>query len=80
MVAEQSLITVESNKASIEIPSSHAGVVKEMLVKIGERISEGSLLAIVETSGGAPAPAGAGVARPPHLTAAASSSAIMLLL
>jgi pyruvate dehydrogenase E2 component (dihydrolipoamide acetyltransferase) len=42
--AEQSLITVESDKASMEIPSSHAGVVKELKVKLGDKVSEGSLL------------------------------------
>ena len=41
--AEQSLITVESDKASMEIPSSHAGVVKELKVKIGDKVAEGSL-------------------------------------
>ena len=41
---EQSLITVESDKASMEIPSSHAGVVKEMKVKLGDKVGEGSLL------------------------------------
>ena len=39
---EQSLITVESDKATMEIPSSHAGVVKEMRVKLGDKVSEGS--------------------------------------
>ncbi len=38
---EQSLITVESDKASMEIPSSHAGTVKEMRVKLGDKVSEG---------------------------------------
>ena len=45
---EQSLITVESDKASMEIPSSHAGVVKEMKVQLGDRVSEGSLLLMLE--------------------------------
>jgi dihydrolipoamide dehydrogenase len=39
--AEQSLITVESDKASMEIPSSHAGVVKELKVKLGDKVNEG---------------------------------------
>jgi pyruvate dehydrogenase E2 component (dihydrolipoamide acetyltransferase) len=42
--AEQSLITVESDKASMEIPSSHSGVVKELKVALGDKVSEGSLL------------------------------------
>jgi len=48
---EQSLITVESDKASMEIPSSHAGVVKQVLVKLGDKVSKGSVVAIVEASG-----------------------------
>src|SRR5436309_4178786 len=54
--AEQSLITVESDKASMEIPSTLAGVVKELKVKIGDKVSEGSVLAILEGAG-ASAPA-----------------------
>ncbi|MET3105307.1 pyruvate dehydrogenase E2 component (dihydrolipoamide acetyltransferase) [Oxalobacteraceae bacterium GrIS 2.11] len=59
---DQSLVTVESDKASMEIPSSHAGVVKEIKVKVGDKIAEGSLLLILEESGAAvasaaPAPA-----------------------
>ncbi len=45
---EQSLVTVESDKASMEIPSTHAGVVKEVLVKIGDTVSQGSSLLMVE--------------------------------
>ncbi|WP_423682309.1 dihydrolipoyllysine-residue acetyltransferase [Undibacterium sp. WLHG33] len=52
---DQSLITVESDKASMEIPSSHAGVVKEVRVKVGDKVAEGSLLVIVEASGDAAA-------------------------
>jgi dihydrolipoamide dehydrogenase len=40
--AEQSLITVESDKASMEIPSSHAGVVKEVKVKVGDTVNQGT--------------------------------------
>ncbi len=47
---EQSLITVESDKASMEIPSSHAGVVKELKVKIGDKIAEGSLVLMLEVT------------------------------
>jgi pyruvate dehydrogenase E2 component (dihydrolipoamide acetyltransferase) len=50
--AEQSLITVESDKASMEIPSSHAGVLKELTVKIGDKVSKGTLVAILEGAGG----------------------------
>jgi pyruvate/2-oxoglutarate dehydrogenase complex dihydrolipoamide acyltransferase (E2) component len=41
---DQSLITVESDKASMEIPASHAGVVKELKVKLGDKVKEGSVL------------------------------------
>jgi pyruvate dehydrogenase E2 component (dihydrolipoamide acetyltransferase) len=65
--AEQSLITVESDKASMEIPSSHAGVVKELKVALGDKVNKGSLIAVLEGAGGAapapspqPSPAGAG--------------------
>jgi pyruvate dehydrogenase E2 component (dihydrolipoamide acetyltransferase) len=51
--AEQSLITVESDKASMEIPSSQAGIVKEVRVKIGDMVAEGSLLLILEESASA---------------------------
>ncbi|HEX7440247.1 MAG TPA: FAD-dependent oxidoreductase, partial [Caldimonas sp.] len=55
--AEQSLITVESDKASMEIPSSHAGVVKLMKVKLGDTVSQGSVILSLETQGAAaPAP------------------------
>ena len=47
---EQSLITVESDKASMEIPCSHAGVVKELKVKLGDKVAEGSLLLMLEVS------------------------------
>jgi len=46
--AEQSLITVESDKASMEIPSSHAGVVKSLSVKVGDKVKEGSVVLQVE--------------------------------
>jgi len=55
--AEQSLITVESDKASMEIPSSHAGVIQEMKVQVGDKVSKGSLVALLQPSGAAPAPA-----------------------
>jgi pyruvate dehydrogenase E2 component (dihydrolipoamide acetyltransferase) len=50
---EQSLVTVESDKASMEIPSSHAGVVKEVKVKLGDKVSKGSVLALLEATSGA---------------------------
>lgn len=57
---EQSLITVESDKASMEIPSSHAGVLKELKVQLGDKVSKGSIIATLEVEGaGASAPAAA---------------------
>ncbi len=56
---EQSLITVESDKASMEIPSSHAGVVASLKVKLGDKVKMGSLVAEVEGAGGAPVVAAA---------------------
>lgn len=54
---EQSLITVESDKASMEIPSSHAGVVKDLKVKLGDKLNIGDLLALLEVAeGAAPVP------------------------
>jgi len=60
---DQSLVTVESDKASMEIPSSHAGVVKEIKVKIGDKIAEGSPLLLLEEAAGA-APAASAPAAP----------------
>lgn len=53
--AEQSLITVESDKASMEIPSSAAGVVKEVKVKLGDKVKQGSVVLTIEASGAAAA-------------------------
>jgi pyruvate dehydrogenase E2 component (dihydrolipoamide acetyltransferase) len=67
--AEQSLITVESDKASMEIPSSHAGVVKELKVTLGDKVKEGSVVLMLEVAGSAavsvPTPASAPVASAP---------------
>ena len=46
--AEQSLITVESDKASMEIPCSQAGVLKELKVKLGDKVNEGDVIAVLE--------------------------------
>ena len=54
---EQSLITVESDKASMEIPSSADGVVKELVVKLGDKVSQGSLVLRLEAGATAAAPA-----------------------
>jgi pyruvate dehydrogenase E2 component (dihydrolipoamide acetyltransferase) len=54
---DQSLLTVESDKASMEIPSSHAGVVKELKVAVGDTVNEGSLVLMLEAAEGAAASA-----------------------
>ncbi|MFC3682930.1 dihydrolipoyllysine-residue acetyltransferase [Hydrogenophaga luteola] len=71
---EQSLITVESDKASMEIPSSHAGVLKELKVKVGDKVNIGDLLAILEGAAGVAAPAPAAAA--PVAAPAAASAAV----
>lgn len=76
---DQSLITVESDKASMEIPSSHAGVVKELKVKIGDKIAEGGLILTLEAAGEAAAPQAAApapaAAAPAPAAAAPAASA-----
>ncbi|MCC6071176.1 dihydrolipoyl dehydrogenase [Massilia sp. GCM10020059] len=75
---DQSLVTVESDKASMEIPSTHAGVVKEVKVKVGDKIGEGSLMLTLEESAGAPAadaPAAAAPAAAPAPAQAAPAPA-----
>ena len=57
VAADQSLITIESDKASMEIPSSGAGVVKELKVKVGDKVNQGSVLAIAEGGDAKAAPA-----------------------
>ena len=61
---EQSLITLESDKATMEVPSPFAGVVKEIKLKVGDEVSEGVLIAVIEAEGAAPAPAKAPAAAP----------------
>ncbi|MDH0740060.1 dihydrolipoyllysine-residue acetyltransferase [Achromobacter spanius] len=61
--AEQSLITVESDKASMEIPASQGGVVKEVKVKVGDKVAKGSVVVVVEGDAGA-APAAKAEAKP----------------
>ncbi|ABM95083.1 dihydrolipoyllysine-residue acetyltransferase [Methylibium petroleiphilum] len=78
--AEQSLVTVESDKASMEIPSSHAGVVKELKVKLGDKVSEGTVVLVIEAADAAastpaPAPAPAVASVPPAAPIAASVAA-----
>jgi len=72
---EQSLITVESDKASMEIPSSAAGVVKSLKVKIGDKLSKGSTVLELEEAAGANAAAAAQAPAAPETPAAAAEPA-----
>ena len=72
---EQSLITVESDKASMEIPSSHAGVVKDVKVKVGDKVAKGSLVVVVDAVGGAVAAPAAAAAAPAPAAASAPAPA-----
>lgn len=73
---EQSLITVESDKASMEIPSSHAGVLKELRVKLGDKVAEGAVIAVIETADAAPAPAPAAAHAAEAVAASAASAPV----
>jgi len=72
---EQSLFTVESDKASMEIPSPAAGVLKELKVKIGDTVNIGDLVAVLEGAAGAPAPAAAAPAPAAQPAAAPAAAA-----
>ncbi|MES2283914.1 MAG: dihydrolipoyllysine-residue acetyltransferase [Pseudomonadota bacterium] len=73
--ADQSLLTVESDKASMEIPSSQAGVVKEIKVKLGDKVKQGSVVVSLEAEGGAPAAAPAAASAPAAAAAPAPAAA-----
>ncbi len=76
VTVDQSLITVESDKASMEIPSSHAGVVKAFKVKLGDKVSEGSVVLELEAEGAAaPTPSPAAAAPAPAPVASAPAAA-----
>ena len=73
---EQSLITVEGDKASMEVPAPFAGVVKEILVKAGDKVSTGSLIMKFEVAGAAPVAAAPQAAAPaPQAVSAAAPAA-----
>jgi len=75
--AEQSLITVESDKASMEIPASQGGVVKSIEVKVGDKVKQGSVVLSVEAvAGGAAATPAAAVAAPSAPAPAASAPVV----
>ncbi len=75
IAVDTGLVMVESDKASMEIPSSHAGVVKEIRVKVNDKVSEGSVLLVLETAGAAAAPAPAAPAKLPAAAAAMPTAA-----
>ena len=87
VAADQSLITIESDKASMEIPASTAGVIKELKVKVGDKVNQGSLIATadgdapagkpapVEAKAAAPAPAAAATPKPSAPAAAPAPGA-----
>jgi dihydrolipoamide dehydrogenase len=75
VVKDQGLVTLESDKATMEVPSSAAGVVKEIKVKLGDGVSEGSVIAIVETVESAASVGGASAPMPAAVPAAASPPA-----
>src|ERR1035437_348720 len=68
VTVEQSLITVESDKASMEIPSSHAGVVKQLKVALGDKVKEGSPVLMLEVADAAGAPTATGADLSPAAT------------
>ena len=67
------MLTLESDKATLDVPSSHAGIIKEIKVKVGDKISEGSVVVVLEASTTEAAPAS--VSAPPITTATATTSA-----
>ncbi|TGV08128.1 dihydrolipoyl dehydrogenase [Alcaligenaceae bacterium 429] len=73
---EQSLITVESDKASMEIPAAEAGVVKEVLVKLGDKVKEGSAIVRIEAAGAATEAAPAAAAAPVAAAPAAAPAPV----
>src|SRR5262249_14427643 len=78
---DQGLVTLESDKATMEVPSTIAGTVKELKVKLGDEVSEGTVIAIVEAEGAGAAaakveaPRAAPAAAPPAAAPAASKPA-----
>ncbi|HGY5108954.1 pyruvate dehydrogenase complex dihydrolipoyllysine-residue acetyltransferase [Citrobacter sp. Cb008] len=74
VAAEQSLITVEGDKASMEVPAPFAGTVKEIKINTGDKVSTGSLIMVFEVAGAAPAAAPAQAAAPAAAAAAPAAS------
>ncbi|MCO8646246.1 dihydrolipoamide acetyltransferase, partial [Burkholderia multivorans] len=72
---EQSLVTLESDKATMDVPSPAAGVVKDIKVKVGDTVSEGTLIVLLEAAGAAPAAAAPQASAPAPAPAAAAPAA-----
>src|SRR5512134_239633 len=74
---DDSLVTLESDKATMDVPAPAAGTVKAIKVKAGDRVSEGTLVVVIETKGTAPAarPAEAPPPSPPRGEAASTAQA-----
>jgi len=72
---EQTLITLETDKATMDVPAETAGVVKEVKVKVGDKISEGGVIAVVEAAGAAEAPKAAPAAEAPKAATPAPQAA-----
>ncbi|WP_313770521.1 biotin/lipoyl-containing protein, partial [Klebsiella pneumoniae] len=74
VAAEQSLITVEGDKASMEVPAPFAGTVKEIKISTGDKVKTGSLIMVFEVEGAAPAAAPAQAAAPAPAAAPAQAA------
>src|SRR5678816_3718850 len=73
---DQGLVTLESDKATMEVPAPFAGVIRELKVKLGDKVSEGGVVALIEAPDAAPAKAeaaSAATAAPPRAEPAASA-------
>jgi pyruvate dehydrogenase E2 component (dihydrolipoamide acetyltransferase) len=75
VAAEQSLVTLESDKATLEVPSPSAGVVKSVAVKVGDKVSEGTLLVALDANAGGPARGNGSAAPAPGATKAPPAAA-----
>jgi pyruvate dehydrogenase E2 component (dihydrolipoamide acetyltransferase) len=73
VAAEDALVTLETDKATMDVPSPYTGVVREIKVKLGSKVSEGSLIALVETHDEAAAAAPDAAAQPAKVAAPASA-------
>ncbi len=77
IAVDQSIINVEGDKASMEVPAPEAGVVKEVLLKVGDKVTTGSPMLVLEAAGAAPAPQPAVEAAPAPVASAPTASAII---